>query len=392
MTEIHNGRCEITISVGNFEEHLNKMSIFNKEIVDNVSVKPPRKKVSFHDAVTDIDAESEEESTFENGIHEKQQAEDIGIHEHQIPKENETHENQQLEANGINLYQQPKENNGHVNQQLKENGVHHEDLPKENCLHVDQHLEDSDIKIPLEDGDEKDLKEELEGIFNVSEKINFFKSAFVDNKKNGMKSSLGHQSSIPEARLAFVTGMVESSLAGNNMRDVRAARVDSDVTTAIETGLPDNRDSDGTSDHQGTSYADELVGPVETQSVSEMAPTQVTFMKIFATPKSKNAVETLCDYISHSLPNPECLPSCSHSDIKQNKTLSTSDYKGIYPVLSLSKNFSRSLFYLHTHRESFKVALNSPPEDFDTHRCSPSLVCENAAATLQLSTDERIRL
>lgn len=282
MTEIHKGCCEISISVGNYEKQIKNVSIFNKEVLHDIPVKPPRKRVSFHDDVTDIDAENKEESTLENGIHENQH-EEIEIHKKQPSEENGICEDQQLEENAV-----------HEIKVLESNGVHHGKQPKENGHHVDQHLEDSDIEIPFDDSDENFLKEELEGILNVSEKINFFKSAFADNKKNGIKSSLGHQSSIPEARLAFVTGMVESSLAGNGLRDVREARVvDSDVTTAIENGLPDqdDRDSDATTDHQVTSYADEP-GPLETQSVSEMAPTQVTFMKIFASPKVKNAGES----------------------------------------------------------------------------------------------------
>lgn len=241
MAEIHNGRCEITISVSGFDDNPNETSIFNREMADDIDNKPPRKKVSFHDNVTDIDAESEEEPTFENG-----DAED------------------RLEDEELILL--------------------------ENC--------DNEERF-----DERDLKEELEGILNVSEKINFFKSAFVDGTKdkNGLKS-LGHQSSIPEARLAFVTGMVESSLAGNNSREVRA-HVYSDVTADIET-VPKEDDGEDIIEigaetvDQVTGCADEL-DPQRSLSVSEMAATQVTFMKIFASPpkltngiNGKNGIES----------------------------------------------------------------------------------------------------
>lgn len=231
MTEIHNGRCEITISVNGFDgdnNNPNETSVFDKEMAEEIS-KPPRKRVSFHDNVTDIDddaaaaVESEDEPTFENG------------------------------------------------DQLEEELILHENGDNE---------------------DEKDLlKEELDGILNVSEKINFFKSAFVDKEKNGLRS-LGHQSSIPEARLAFVTGMVESSLAGNNSREVCCAHVDSDDIGTVH----QEEDIIGTGEKtdRDTCSADEL-----DLLRSEMAATQVTFMKIFASPpKTKNGIDSEYFYLS----------------------------------------------------------------------------------------------
>lgn len=80
----------------------------------------------------------------------------------------------------------------------------------------------------LQNGSQEDHEEDLSEIFNVSEKINFFKNAFSDQAQTKEPRSLGHQTSIPQARLAFVTGMVQSPSAGSCSR-VEQGREDTTV-------------------------------------------------------------------------------------------------------------------------------------------------------------------
>ncbi|GBN04032.1 hypothetical protein AVEN_58380-1 [Araneus ventricosus] len=115
------------------------------------------------------------------------------------------------------------------------------------------------------DGENDDHKEEeddapsLDGILNVSEKISFF------NQTTKAKASLGQPSSIPQARLAFVTEMVQSSPPGNESREDREE--DIEVSSPRVTDTPPE------------------VGGISVREEAADMATQVTFMKIFATPK-----------------------------------------------------------------------------------------------------------
>ncbi|GFT28921.1 uncharacterized protein NPIL_400681 [Nephila pilipes] len=158
---------------------------------------------------------------------------------------------------------------------------------------------DIDEEASLQNGDHQEKNDEdtpnLDGILNVSEKINYFMTAFAPGPQTKGKNSLkphGHQSSIPEARLAFVTEMVESSLTGN---DSRAACVpgDSDETVNVDQedagDIGPRREADHVS--QVTDTPD-VAGSLESHiaTTEDMAATQVTFMKIFA-PQKKAIVE-----------------------------------------------------------------------------------------------------
>ncbi|GIY27473.1 hypothetical protein CEXT_674951 [Caerostris extrusa] len=102
----------------------------------------------------------------------------------------------------------------------------------------------------------------------VSEKIVFFSLQ--------ERPPPAHQTSIPEARLAFVTEMVESSPPGSGSRDPGGD--DSIISESTVTADTSNEDT-------GTS------GTEETRSEEDMA-TQVTFMKIFAPQKKTVLVES----------------------------------------------------------------------------------------------------
>ncbi|GIY41119.1 hypothetical protein CDAR_603591 [Caerostris darwini] len=105
----------------------------------------------------------------------------------------------------------------------------------------------------------------------VSEKIVFF----------SLQERPAHQTSIPEARLAFVTEMVESSPPGSGSRDPGGDdSISSDSRVTADTS---NEDA-------GTS------GTEETRAGEDMA-TQVTFMKIFAPQKKTVLVESLCIFL-----------------------------------------------------------------------------------------------
>ncbi|XP_055924352.1 uncharacterized protein DDB_G0284459-like isoform X1 [Argiope bruennichi] len=125
----------------------------------------------------------------------------------------------------------------------------------------------TDIDGGNDDHEEKEDAPSLDGILNVSEKISFF------NQTTKAKASLGQPSSIPQARLAFVTEMVQSSSPGNESREDREE--DREVACRVTDTLPE-------SDNISVS-----------EEATDMA-TQVTFMKIFATPK-KTVSETVVD-------------------------------------------------------------------------------------------------
>ncbi|XP_035214676.1 uncharacterized protein LOC118188369, partial [Stegodyphus dumicola] len=146
--------------------------------------------------------------------------------------------------------------------------------------------------------DNQDETKTLRDILNISEKINFFKNAFSNGVQtiddNGHKPH-GHQSSIPEARLAFVAGMVDRSLTGNNSRaDKRRNHVDSDVTNGDgSVTKKDEEDTEpktksGSFDTKEVPRSPEEVRPSEGDTASDMAATEVTYLKVFATQKIKN--------------------------------------------------------------------------------------------------------
>lgn len=134
----------------------------------------------------------------------------------------------------------------------------------------------------IQEGDPSiDEEEDLGDIFNISEKINFFKNAFNDQPETKESRSLGHQTSIPQARLAFVTGMVQSPLAGNHSRADGQGR--DDTATVAE------KDEGGDTDVKKCFVVSVEVPSeekaVQLQNGEEMATT-LTFSKIFAHQKT----------------------------------------------------------------------------------------------------------
>ncbi|XP_054706834.1 uncharacterized protein LOC129216642 [Uloborus diversus] len=171
---------------------------------------------------------------------------------------------------------------------------------------IDVFIENDSIQNgePLEE--EKDGKEEgvdeldsLGDILNISDKINFFKNAFADTKACN-NAGHGQQTSIPEARLAFVTGMVESLSAGSVSRAgpgreepygqegiVNVARQDGDddnVEKVLEQAVSDKPED-----------LPEIVEAADAMT----AMTDVTYSKIFAPMKHKSSsVEAVVDTTS----------------------------------------------------------------------------------------------
>lgn len=127
---------------------------------------------------------------------------------------------------------------------------------------------------------QQDTAEEtnLSDIFKVSEKINFFKNAFNGDSEIKEPRSLGHQTSIPQARLAFVTGMVQSPPAGNSSR---AEKGREDTTVA-------KSDEDDT--EMKRCYVVSVEVPPDASVVisqkTEMMATTLTYSKIFAPQKN----------------------------------------------------------------------------------------------------------
>ncbi|GFR12259.1 uncharacterized protein TNCT_484641 [Trichonephila clavata] len=185
-----------------------------------------------------------------------------------------------------------------TNGQTKENNLTVAKNPRKKVSFHDN-VTDIDEESSLQNGNHQEKKDEdtpsLDGILNVSEKINYFLTAFAPESQTKGKNSLkphGHQSSIPEARLAFVTEMVESSLAGNDSR-ADSVRGDSNSTANMDQEDEGDIGPGREAEHvcQVTDTPD-AVGSLESQIVNtlDMAATQVTFMKIFA-PQKKAVVE-----------------------------------------------------------------------------------------------------
>lgn len=146
----------------------------------------------------------------------------------------------------------------------------------ENVTDIDA---ESECAEKLQNGSQEDHEEDLSEIFNVSEKINFFKNAFIDQAQTKEPRSLGHQTSIPQARLAFVTGMVQSPSAGNCSR-VEQGRDDTTVA---------QRDDKDDTEMKRCSVVSVEVPSDEQRSGSqngEAMATTLTYSKIFASQKN----------------------------------------------------------------------------------------------------------
>lgn len=146
----------------------------------------------------------------------------------------------------------------------------------ENVTDIDA---ESECAENLQNGSQEDHEEDLSEIFNVSEKINFFKNAFIDQAQTKEPRSLGHQTSIPQARLAFVTGMVQSPSAGNCSR-VEQGRDDTTVA---------QRDDKDDTEMKRCSVVSVEVPSDEQRSGSqngEAMATTLTYSKIFASQKN----------------------------------------------------------------------------------------------------------
>ncbi|XP_042897365.1 FK506-binding protein 5 [Parasteatoda tepidariorum] len=228
--------------------------------------------------------------------------EQLNGHYTQINEENRSSQEVISTAESSVIHNKTKEISTVAKTQRKKVSFH------ENVTDIDDENESS----AFENGDNlEDIEVEetnLEEILNVSEKINFFKTAFANGSQtkddNGIKS-LGHQSSIPEARLAFVTGMVDSSSTGNNSRvnNCGGIRVESNVTIDSENvAQKDEGDIELKTETSETNFVQVPTSPEdvsESATESNMAATQVTFMKIFATPKSRhNMIEAVVDTTS----------------------------------------------------------------------------------------------
>lgn len=146
----------------------------------------------------------------------------------------------------------------------------------ENVTDIDA---ESECAENLQNGSQEDHVEDLSEIFNVSEKINFFKKAFIDQAQTKEPRSLGHQTSIPQARLAFVTGMVQSPSAGNCSR-VEQGRDDTSVA---------QRDDKDDTEMKKCFVVSVEVPTDEQRSGSqngEAMATTLTYSKIFASQKN----------------------------------------------------------------------------------------------------------